>query len=147
MFVWRVERFLEELARVAPAVHRAAVAVAAGSSSAWRRVPRVSVDFAVMEKASRVEVVPLDAGWDDLGSWDAAARHASRKAGGSGERVLIGSAGTTVFGGRRAVAVVDVPGVVIVDTPDALLVVSRQSSERTRDVVREIAARGRRELL
>lgn len=147
MFVWRTERFLEELARVAPEVQRSTAAAAAGSPAAWRRAPKISIDYAVMEKASHVEVVPFDAGWDDLGSWDAAARHASPGTSGSGERVLIGSAGTVVFGGRRAVAVLDVPGVVVIDTPEALLVVARASSERTREVVRAIAALGREDLL
>jgi mannose-1-phosphate guanylyltransferase len=138
---------LEELARIAPEVHDATAAVAAGSPAAWRRAPKISLDYALMEKAERVEVVPLDAGWDDLGSWDAAARHASPGAGGSGERVMIGSEGTVVFGGRRLVAVLDVPGVIVVDTPEALLVVSRASSEGTKDIVRAITALGRKDLL
>ena len=147
MFVWRIDRFLEELARVAPEVHGATAAVAAGSPGAWRRAPKISLDYAVMEKASRVAVVPFDAGWDDLGSWDAAARHASPDPGGVGGRVIVGSEGTVVFGGRRLVAVLDVPGVVVVDTPDALLVLSRASSEGTRDIVRSLTALGREDLL
>lgn len=147
MFVWRIERFLEELARVAPELHAATASVAGGSAAAWRRAPKISLDYALMEKAERVAVVPLDAGWDDLGSWDAAARHPSPGASGKGERVLIGSPGTVVFGGRRLVAVLDVPGVVVVDSPEALLVVSRASSERTRKVVRALEAMGRKDLL
>lgn len=147
MYVWRVERFLEELARVAPGIHRATSAMAAGSRGAWRRAPKISVDYAVMEKASRVVVVPLDAGWDDLGSWDAAARHAASGTRGDGARVIVGSDGTVVFGGERLVAILDVPGVVVVDTIDALLVVARASSEATRDLARAITAIGRKDLL
>lgn len=147
MFVWRIERFLEEVARVAPEVFRSTAAVAAGSQGAWRNAPKTSIDYAVMEKAARVAVVPLDAGWDDLGSWDAAARHASAATGGSGERVMIGSEGAVVFGGQRVVAILDLPGVVVVDTRDALLVVPRASSEKMKSVVEAIRAAGRADLL
>jgi len=147
MFVWRNERFLEELERVAPEVRRATAAVAAGSPAAWRKAPKISLDYAVMEKASRVEVVPLDAGWDDLGSWDAAARHASTSSVAGGQRVMIGSEGAVVFGGKRVVAILDLPGVVVVDTPDALLVVARGSSEKMKSVVEAVRASGRADLL
>jgi mannose-1-phosphate guanylyltransferase len=148
MFVWRVDRFLAEVAKVAPDVHRAAVGAAAGSAGAWRRSPKISLDYAVMEKASRVVVVRLDAGWDDVGSWDAAARHAQADAGRRGGRLLLGSEGSVAFGdGRRLIAILDVPGVVVVDTKDALLVVARASSERTKELVRELASLGRKDLL
>ncbi len=147
MFVWRIDRFLEELGRVAPEVHAATTAVAAGSRGAWRRAPKISVDHAVMEKASRVAVVPLDAGWDDLGSWDAAARHASSRKDDGGRRVLVGSDGAVVFGGERVVAILDLPGVVVVDTRDALLVLPRASSEKLKSVLEAVRAAGRADVL
>ena len=147
MFVWRVDRFREELARVAPKVLRATDAVAAGSRGAWPGAPKISIDYAVMEKASGVVVVPLDAGWDDVGSWDAAARHGASGAAGSGVRVILGSDGAVVFGGKRLVAILDLPGVVVVDTPDALLVVPRASSEKMKSVVEAVRAAGRADLL
>jgi mannose-1-phosphate guanylyltransferase/mannose-6-phosphate isomerase len=147
MFVWRAERFREELLRAAPRIRHATDRVAAGSRGAWLDAPKISVDYAVMEKASRVEVVPLDAGWDDVGSWDAAARLASSGAVGRGGRVILGSEGAVVFGGKRLVAVLDLPGVVVVDTPDALLVVPRTSSEKMKSVVEAVRAAGRADLL
>ncbi len=147
MFVWRVADGMSELARVAPEVHAAARAVAAGARDAWSRSPKISIDYALMEKAAHVRVVPLHAGWDDLGSWDAAARHSSASGEGASNRLLLGSGGSVVFGGARLVALVDVPGVVVVDTPDALLVVSRASSEKMKSVVEQVAAAGRADLL
>jgi len=147
MFVWRVDRFLDELARVAPKVHHAAVAVAGGSKASWRHAPKISIDYALMEKADGVAVVPLDAGWDDIGSWEAAARRASTGAAGSGTRLLLGSDGSAVFGGKRLVAMVDLPGVVVVDTPDALLVLARSSSEKMKSVVEALRAAGRADVL
>jgi mannose-1-phosphate guanylyltransferase/mannose-6-phosphate isomerase len=147
MFVWRIDRFLGELARVAPDVQKAISAVAAGSRKAWMDAPKISVDHAVMEKAEHVAVVPLDAGWDDLGSWDAAARHTRSGKAARGERVLIGSDGAVVFGGTRTVALLDMPDVVVVDTPDALLILPRSSSERVKSVLEEVRSAGRADLL
>jgi len=147
MFVWRIDRFLDELRRVAPEVHAATSSVAGGSKAAWRRAPKISVDHAVMEKASHVSVVPLDAGWDDLGSWDAAARHRSSGEGSGDSRVLIGSDGAVVFGGTRVIAVLDLPGVVVVDTKDALLVLPRASSEKVKSVLEAVRAAGRADVL
>jgi mannose-1-phosphate guanylyltransferase len=147
MFVWHVGRFLDEVQRVAPEIHRATAAVAAGKPSAWLRAPKISLDYAVMEKASRVAVVMLDAGWDDVGSWDAAARHVASGAAGDGPRVLMGSDRAVVFGGKRLVAILDLPDVVVVDTPDALLVVARKSSEKMKSVVEAVRAAGHADTL
>jgi mannose-1-phosphate guanylyltransferase/mannose-6-phosphate isomerase len=147
MFVWRVGPFREELGRVAPRIRRATDAVAAGSPRAWAGAPKISLDYAVMEKAPRVVVVPLDAGWDDVGSWDAAARHASLSTAGRGGSVTLGSDGALVFGGKRLVAILDLPDIVVVDTPDALLVVPRASSERMKSLVEAVRASGRADLL
>jgi mannose-1-phosphate guanylyltransferase/mannose-6-phosphate isomerase len=147
MFVWRTARFLEELARVAPGIHRATFAAAAGSSASWSDAPKISIDFAVMEKATQVAVVPLDAGWDDLGSWDAAARHEISDGRGRDRRVLVGSDGAVVFGGTRVVAILDLPNIVVVDTPGALFVLPRASAEKTRSVVEAVRAAGRADLL
>jgi len=147
MFVWRAGRFLQEMARTAPEMASAVRACASGRKAAWTRAPRLSVDYAVMEKASRVRVVPLDAGWDDVGSWDAASRLADESGNASRDAVLIDSEGSVVFGGKRVIALVDVPGVTVVDTEDALLIVSRESSERVREVIEELRRRRRKDLL
>ncbi len=147
MFVWRAEAFLAELARAAPEIHDAVRATAAGRRGAWEGATKLSVDYAVMEKARRVEVVPLVAGWDDVGSWDAAAR--LRAASGSGDGALrVGSPDSAVFGaGGKLVAIVELPGVVVVETDDALLVVAGDRTERVREVVRRLQETGRDDLL
>jgi mannose-1-phosphate guanylyltransferase/mannose-6-phosphate isomerase len=140
MFLWLAARFLREAERVAPRLVRAARGHLDGVPGAWGRAPRISVDHAVMERADGVEVVALNAGWDDVGSWDAAAR--LRKPGARREVVLLDSEGSTVFGSTgRTVALVGVPGVVVVDAADALLVVSRDRAEEVRHVTPELRRR------
>lgn len=143
MFVWRVDRFLAEAGRVAPAVTAPVLAHVAGERRAWRRAERRSVDYAVMERARGVQVVALDAGWDDVGSWDAAARLRA-EAPDARAVVRVDSEGSAVFGeGGRLVALVGVPGVVVVDTEDALLVVHRDRAEQVRAVVNALVSTGR----
>ena len=149
MFVWRVERFLRELGETEPPILDAVEGHLAGRSRAWSRATKLSVDYAVMERARGVEVVPLDAGWDDVGSWDASARlrelDPPRRL--AEQSILIDSPGSAVFGNGRMIALVDVPGVVVVDTDDALLVVSREQTEKVRNVVEELRRRKRKDLL
>jgi len=147
MFVWSVERFLEQARECASALVRAVEAHLAGDPRAWGRAPRLSVDYAVMEHAKDVSVVPLDAGWDDVGSWDAASRLREAAPPSAGGPLRVDSPGSVVFGSRRFVALVDLPGVTVVDTPDALLVVSRGGAERVKQVVEALRRRGRTDLL
>jgi mannose-1-phosphate guanylyltransferase len=147
MFVWQAKRFLEELERTAPEILHAVEGHLDGRRGAWGRATRRSVDFAVMEQARGVRVVPLQAGWDDVGSWDAAGRLREQQGIVDDKQILVDSPGSVVFGGKRVVALVDVPGVVVVDTGDALLVVSREDSEKVRQVVERLRESGATKLL
>lgn len=146
MFVWRADRFLEELDRTAPRIRKAVEGHLAGRAGAWQRATRLSVDYAVMEQAEDVQVVPLDAGWDDLGSWDAAGRLRTGDPEAS-NRILLDSAGSVVFAGDKMVALVGVPGVAVVDSGDALLVVARDRTEEVKAVVDTLKKRRRKDLL
>jgi len=147
MFVWTVEDFVAEATVAAPELLASVSAHLAGRRGAWARAPRISVDYALMERARRVSVVPLDAGWDDVGSWDAAARLREEAGDASGGGLLVDSPGTVAFPGGRLVAVVGVPGAVVVDAPGAVLVVARDRAERVKVIVEELRRRGRGDLL
>lgn len=148
IFVWRASRFLAEAGRVSPALLRAVRAHVQGKAGAWARAPRLSVDHAVMEAASGVSVVALHAGWDDLGSWDAVARLRDAAPAEEARVVRVDSPGSHVFArGGRVTALVGVPGVVVVESEDALLVISRAAAERVRAVVDALQARELKDLL
>ncbi len=108
-------------------------------------VPDVSIDYAVMEKAGNVAVVRGAFDWSDIGSWQAIAALTEPDADGNrgqGERVAIDSRNTFVHAEDRLVATVGVDNLVIVDTPDAVLVAHRDQVQRVREVVGELKARG-----
>jgi mannose-1-phosphate guanylyltransferase len=119
-----------------------------------------SIDYAVMEPASlegAVSVVPMDVGWSDVGSWaalrdiwQAAAATAALEAGagddaptagtvGTGRRRDIGSGNTLVMAGDRLVVTMGLDDIIVVDTPDALLVCSAEMSQEVRRIAQELA--------
>jgi mannose-1-phosphate guanylyltransferase len=77
IFVWRADRFRDELSRVAPEMLDAIERFLSGSYESWGETPKLSIDYALMERAQGVRMVPLDAGWDDVGGWDAVGRLAA----------------------------------------------------------------------
>src|SRR5207237_10723757 len=111
-------------------------------------VPGISIDYAVMEPAAaagEVDVVRAAFDWSDVGSWQAMAElTAADDAGnrGHGERVAIETRDTYVHAEGRLVATVGVENLVIVDTPDAVLVAHRDHLQRIKEVVGELKARG-----
>jgi mannose-1-phosphate guanylyltransferase/mannose-6-phosphate isomerase len=111
-------------------------------------VADISIDYAVMEPAAAAGDVAVVRGafdWSDVGSWQAVADLTEADGAGNrgrGERVVIDTSNTYVHGGDRVVATVGVDNLVIVDTPDAVLVAHRDSLQRVKEVVSELKARG-----
>ncbi len=114
-------------------------------SAAFAAVPDISLDYAVMEKAHNVAVVRGSFDWSDVGSWQAVSNLVPADDAGNrsqGEHVAIDTRGTYIHAEERVVAAIGVENLVIVDTPDALLVAHRDHLQRVREVVGELKARG-----
>ncbi len=123
---------------------RAIAAEPARLDELWDQLPRIAVDHAVAEPAAaagRVAVVPVDPGWDDIGDFDALAGQLGADEGRLavlGEESLVravASSGLVIPGSGRLVTLVGLDDVVVVDTPDALLVTSRAHAQRVKDIV------------
>ena len=158
MFCFTARTMLAALAQHAPAVLEAARnAVENGKESggeprrlnldldAFKAAPDISIDYAVMERASGVVVLSGDFGWSDIGSWKAVADEFEHDAHGnttSGDVVLSDCTNVHVQTEDRLVAAVGLNDVVIVDTPDAVLVCDRHASQKVKDVVNELKRRG-----
>ena len=155
MFFWTLDAFLGELENADPAlsapIPEIARALARGDEAEAARIfetlPSISIDYALMERARRVFVARADFEWDDLGSWDALDRSFPRDTCGNvavGDSVLVDARGCIVYGAVPEVttAVVGLEDVVVVVTPDAVLVCPKSRSQEVRKVVEELAARG-----
>ena len=161
----RRDALLEGLGRHAPGILDA---VRAGLESgelpaAYADVQSTSIDYALLEPASlegKVAVVPIDVGWSDLGSWaalldaltaDASAQGGSSVVGQAGEgskTIDIDSTDLLVHAvGGRLVATVGLQGMVVIDTPDALLVCAADRAQDVKRIVDRLAAEGRRDRL
>ena len=151
MFCFRVGDFLGELARCAPEVSDAVAAAWQATPraqtpvvidpEAFARIANISVDYAVMEKATRVAVVPGRFDWSDIGSWQALGELVPADAAGNrvqGEAVLIDSKDCYVRSEDRLVAVLGVYNLLVVDTPDALLIADRDRAQDVKSIVRRL---------
>ncbi len=111
----------------------------------------ISIDFAIMEKATNVVgVVAGDIGWNDVGSWNAVYELQKRDAQGNASRstaIFEASGGNYVDAGGKLVALLGVQDLVIVDTPDALLIADRNRAQQVGDIVKLLEQRKRDDLL
>ena len=104
-------------------------------------IPENSIDYAVMEKSEVVAVVPGSFGWSDIGSWDAIHNLAMADAAGNrviGEAVLVDVGNSYIQSEGRMVAAIGLDNLLIVDTPDALLVADRSRAQDVKKVVQQL---------
>ena len=145
-FSWRLDVFVDELARHAPrhlaglrkvmAARRAGDE--AGAAELYRRLPIEVVDRSVMEKTDRLLLVPATFDWADIGNWAELGDRVHADAKGNsveGEAILVDTTGSLIFGDRRLIATIGIEDMIIVDTEDALLVVPRSRAQDVRRVV------------
>lgn len=160
MFLLRADRYLAELERYAPEVLNAVRQSWDGAhrdldflrlaSEPFRRSPSISIDYAVMERTHDAVVVPLAAGWSDVGSWDALAALGGKDKSGNvavGDTLLAASENVYVRAESRLVAALGVTDQVIVETPDAVLVAGRRHAQDVKRLVAILAENGRSERL
>lgn len=157
IFCFKVSTFLDELATYSPDILTAAKIAFANAKKENKdalvrvdhedmmNIPSNSIDYAVMEKSSKVKVVPSDIGWSDLGAFDSLYGEYDHDENGNNvnaKHLGIGSKNSLVLGGQRQICTIDLDNMLIVDTPDALLVAPLASSQKVKKVVDELKARG-----
>jgi len=160
MFVFRARAYLDALSRYQPRmaeVCREAFENASAdldfiriSGAHFSPCPSDSIDYAVMERAEQVRMVPLDAGWSDVGSWHSLWEISDKNADGNvsvGEVIHRDSHNTLVHSRDKLVVTLGLEDMVVVDTSDALLVARRDRVQDVKNAVEQIRALGREEHL
>lgn len=158
MFLFRASRFLEELSRLQPEILTACQQALQTEShdfdftriqaEAFAACPNISVDYAVMEKTTDAVVVPLDAGWNDVGAWSAVWEVGAQDQDGNvlrGDTLLHNAQDNLVYTEHRLVALVGVENLVVVDTKDATLVARRDQVQEVKKIVDQLNAQNRPE--
>lgn len=160
MFLLRADRYLAELRQHATAVFKAAEEAYSKArrdldftrldEAAFRRSPDISIDYAVMERTQEAVVVPLDAGWSDIGSWDTLASVGDRDDADNqviGDAVLEDVQNSYIRAEDRLVAAIGLDHHIIVETKDAVLVADRSRAQSVKRIVERLKAEGRTEQL
>lgn len=154
IFCFKVSTFLGELEKYAPDMFvacKSAFVKAKKENELLRvqyedmvEIPANSIDYAVMEKSNKVKVVPSDIGWSDLGSFDALYGEFPHDEAGNNvnpKHLPLGTTNSMVIGQQRLVATIDLDQMLVVDTPDALLVAPLSSSQKVKAVVEKLKQR------
>jgi mannose-1-phosphate guanylyltransferase/mannose-6-phosphate isomerase len=155
MFLIRASRYIEELQRLAPEMlHACREALEKArrdedfvrlDAEAFAGCPADSIDYAVMERTPLAAVVPLDAGWSDVGSWGALWEVSPKDANGNAHRgdVIAIDCRNTYAHGQRLITLIGLEDVVVVETDDALLVGRRDQLQKVKDLVGTLKSDGR----
>jgi mannose-1-phosphate guanylyltransferase len=163
MFIWRLTVIERALADHLPdlasglAVLAARLEVGGYWADIFCRLPRISIDYGVMEKASNAVVVGGTFGWDDVGTWSALSRVYQKDALGNvvaryltpdkrrravAKPILLNSRGCVVYNGHRLLAAIGVEDLIIVDTDDALLICKKQEEQQLKELLVQLRQGG-----
>jgi len=165
MFFWRVSTFLEALKKFLPKTYDALEALSthigkrtydAALNRIFRKLENISVDYAVLERAtreegpSRVFVIPAEIGWSDIGSWAAVYELVATQPDENvfaGDGQALDATGNFLWSPDKFVAAIGVRDLVVVDTPDALLICPREEAQDVSKIVKALEDKKLKKLL
>jgi mannose-1-phosphate guanylyltransferase/mannose-6-phosphate isomerase len=158
MFLFKASRYLEELKKHSPGILLACEESMQESIpdmdfvrvdiEAFQRCPDDSIDYAVMEKTESSMVIPMDAGWSDVGSWSALWEVSEKDENNNvikGDVIAVNSANNYLHSNNKLIAVVGIDNLVVVETKDAILVAHKEQVQDVKTIVNHLKAVGRTE--
>jgi mannose-1-phosphate guanylyltransferase len=159
LFTWRVSTILNALARYMPDTHARLTEIAAAIGTpqeqavmerVWPTLENQTIDYGIMERADRVAVLPVDFGWNDVGSWDALFQILKSDDDDNviqGDHVGLDTQRSLIYSRGRLIVTVGVTDLVIVDTDDVVLVCPRSRAQDVKRIVELLEREGRKEVL
>lgn len=159
MFIWKVSVILDEFSRQMPelfdqitcigrAVNTHAYAVTLGEI--WPKIRKQTIDYGIMEGARKVVVIPVAMQWTDVGNWNSLKALLPEDARGNtirGDAFLLDCDGSLIVGAQKLIAGVGLEDLIVVDTPDALLVCRKDRVQDVRKIADTLKAAGRLDLI
>ncbi len=163
-YVWSAKSFLSSLSRYAPEIAKGmeTIAEAIGSKnedevkkSVYEKLPDISVDYAVSEKAKNFIAIIADFRWTDIGDWKEVWENLSKdtsgnvivKGEGGGEVLNIDTSDAIIHTNGRTIAIIDVDNIAVIDTPDVLLICAKSRAQSVKKIVEKLKENKRTELL
>ncbi|MDM8529509.1 mannose-1-phosphate guanylyltransferase, partial [Anaerolineales bacterium HSG24] len=157
MFIWQISTLLEAFKEHMPTFYtqleqmNEAVKANQPIDPIWEQIEPKSIDVGILEKVSKVAVIPVDFGWNDVGSWTSIheinEKNEQDNVVLNAEHFNLDSQGLLIQGNNRLIATIGLEDVVIVDTDDGLLICKKDHSQDTKKVVEWLKANNRQELL
>nr|WP_245942658.1 mannose-1-phosphate guanylyltransferase/mannose-6-phosphate isomerase [Candidatus Colwellia aromaticivorans] len=158
MFLFKASRYLEELEKFRPDILQACQQAMAKvekdldftrpDSEAFMQCADESIDYAVMEKTDQAVVIPLDAGWSDVGSYSAlweVCEQDSKKNVIKGDVIAHDTSNSYIHSQNKLIATLGVDNLVVIDTPDAVLIANKDKVQNVKEIVNELKAQQRPE--
>ena len=155
MFLWRADSILAEMARQMPELGAQLAAIAAVFDQpgthplawvpSWMQIRSETIDFGIMEGAADTVVLPVDIGWNDVGSWAALADELPANAQGNvvhGPHILLDTQDSFVFSEQRLIAAIGLQRMIVIDTADALLICPRERAQEVKKITDVLKERG-----
>ncbi len=164
MYIWRADSFLKACAKYAPKIYQDALKIQSAWGTkeekkvideVWAQAKDISIDYAISEKADNLVLVPASFTWSDIGSWQIVYEIGKKDENGNlitklskeGEIYTINSTNNLVQFSDRLVALVGVKDLIVIDTPDALLVCQKDKAQDVKKIVEILKEKGRKEYL
>lgn len=159
MFVWKASVILKKFRELLPDIYECLEKIAAAMNTEqeqtiieeiYPKIPKISVDYGIMERADNVVVIPAEMGWDDVGSWETLGVLYDKDERGNilrGEQVNIDTHNCISYAKNGLIATIGVENLIIVQTEDAVLVSARDRAQEVKQVVDQLKAEGKEQYL
>lgn len=159
MFVWKASTILSYFEKLLPDVYECLVKIGNAMGTAdeakvinevYPNIPKISVDYGIMERADNVLMLEGDFGWNDIGSFDTLPVVLDADENGNvchGEHILLDSKDCICYAKNKLIATIGVENLVVVETPDTVLVCPRERVQEVKKIVEQLEAEGREEYL
>jgi len=152
MFVFRVDALLEQYSKHLPemcdALYKIDYYKFSNLEEIYQNLEKISIDYGILERADGVTVIPTDIDWSDLGSWEAFYQVAPKDEEGNyikGRAIPVNTENSLIISDKRLIGTAGIKDLVIVDTPDALLVCDRNQTQDVKKIVDQLSAQGAKE--
>jgi mannose-1-phosphate guanylyltransferase / mannose-6-phosphate isomerase len=148
IFLFQIESFLNEMLEHCPEIAKLTQGTFPEMVSAFSEMPDISIDCALMEKSKNTTVIPLEASWSDVGSWDSVYELLEKD---SHQNVKVGNVldidtkNCLIMGNKRLISTIGVEDLLVIETEDALFIGKKGDSQRVRHLVEELKKRNARE--
>lgn len=159
MFITKATLIMAEIEKYLPKTHKGLTEIykALGTeqeeriiSEKYKKMQDISIDYGILEKSEKVRVVPGSFGWNDVGSWDMMSALHEPDAKGNiliGDVINIDTENTTVYADSKLVTVIGIENIIVAETPDAVLICSKEKAQEVKKAVEILKKQKRTELL